>query len=154
MKRKRSLTSNDQGSDDMNKFWTTSTFSVFAGGFAATSERKFGNGEFGSSQDPDESNPIGDELLDVLADEYESKIILVGRINGRGSIKAFRIPTGRFYGMKSLDNGLTISKNYDPMTDDCCLLDDLDTDEKGILVANIDRRRKECTLSMTPFPRS
>ena len=61
---------------------------------------------------------------------------------------------GRVYGMKSLDNGLTVSKNYDPMTDDCCLLDDLDTDEKGILVAYIDRRRKECTLSMTPFPRS
>ena len=79
MKRKRSLTSNDQESDDMNKFWTTSTFSVFAGGFAAISERKFRIGEFGSS---DESNPIGDKLLDVLVDEYESKIILIGRNNG------------------------------------------------------------------------
>ena len=108
----------------MEYSWRINTIAVFANqpSFAAVSTKKIRIGSYEKGNYEAHSESMGDELLDVVVSEEGEELILLGRSNSMGKIKAFRLELSKVRGLESVGRGITTGiGDYNPMTDSCCL---------------------------------
>lgn len=135
----------------MENSWRISAIAPFASqpSFAAVSTKKIRIGSYERGIYEVRSQPTGDEFLDVIISEEGDELILIGRANSRGKIKAFRLPRGQVRGLGSLGKGVdTGVGGYNPVTDCCCLYKEPGYDKRGMLIAKVKGRENEGKLAI------
>lgn len=140
-----------QGFDSMEHSWRIGAIALFAnqGSFAALSTKKI---RIGSCETPGyeaHSQSMGDEFLDVVVGEEGDELILIGRSNSRGKIKAFRLQKSKVHGLESVGKGIdTGIGDYNPTTDCCCLSTEPGYGKRVMLIAKVKGKENEGKLSV------
>ena len=146
-----SPTERPQGFYDMESSWKIGSVALFANhsSFAAVSSKEIRIVSYKAGRRHDSrSRSTSDEVLDVVASEEGDEIILIGRSNSRGRIKAFRLQKSKVNGSGSVGKGVhTGMGDYDPMTDCCCLFREAGYGKQVLLIAKVKGRKNEGKLS-------
>lgn len=141
-----------QGFYDMEYSWRIRTIAPFADqpSFAAISTKKIRIGSYEWGGYDAHSESTGDEFLDVLVGgEDGDELVLIGRSNSRGKIKAFRVQRGEVRGLEGVGKGVdTGIGDYNPLTDCCCLVREAGYGKRGMLIAKVKGREGEGKLSV------
>lgn len=138
----------------MEDTWRINAFAPFVYGslYVAASTKKLRLGTYDPPQYKARSQVLADEILDLVVNEGKEEIIVIGRSESRGKIRAFRIPIDNVDGLDSLgrsvDTGLD---GYNRVTECCCFFEDEDTETQGVLIASMNGERKLGRLSVVYF---
>ena len=136
-----------QGSDDLGDTWSIRSLAVFAyqPSFVTISRQRIHLGNHRISEYETFSEILGDLILDVVVDEYDDRLILLGKWAWKGKIKAFMIPTDKIKELETLGTGKpTGLDTYDALRDSCRVREK--NDGRVLLVASLDTRRLKGTL--------
>jgi len=78
----------------MEDIWRINAFAPFVYGslYVAASTKKLRLGTYDPPQYKARSQVLADEILDLVVNEGKEEIIVIGRSESRGKIRAFRIP--------------------------------------------------------------
>ena len=139
-----------QGLHDMESSWRIGSIALFANppSFAEVSTKEIRIVSYEAGSYEARSKSTCDEILDVVAREEGDELILIGRSNSRGRIKAFRLPKDQVDGFGSVGKGIeTGMGDYNPMTDCCCLSREAGYGKQGLLIAKI--KSRECQLKLS-----
>ncbi len=140
-----------QGLYDMENSWRIRAIALFPKqpSFVAVSTKKIRIGSYKAGVYDSGSKATGDELLDVIVGDREDELIVIGRSNSIGRVKAFRLQRSRVDGIESVGKGVDAGVGgYDPMTDCCCLFREEGYGKQGIWIAKIRGRENEGRLSL------
>jgi len=138
----------------LGDFWKIRSLAIFAyrPSFVTISRRKIHLGTYEPSKYDIFTHIMGDQLLDVLVDEDEDQLILIGRTDWRGKINAFKVPVDKVKDLETLDHGTPIGvEQYDPLRDACCIQQK--SDRNVLLVASMDTRRQRGKMYEIPLDR-
>ena len=139
-----------QGFHDMESSWRIGSIALFANhpSFAEVSTKEIKIVSYEAGRCEVRSKSTCDEILDVIAREEGDELILIGRSNSRGRIKAFRLQKNKVDGSGSVGKGIeTGMGDYNPMTDCCCLSKEAGYGKQGLLIAKVKSREGEGKLS-------
>ena len=139
-----------QGFHDMESSWRIGSIALFANhpSFAEISTKEIKIVSYEAGRCEIRSRSTCDEILDVIAREEGDELILIGRSNSRGRIKAFRLQRNKVDGFGSVGKGIeTGMGDYNPMTDCCCLSKEAGYGKQGLLIAKVKSRECEGKLS-------
>lgn len=143
-------TKTPQGFYDMESSWRISSIALFANhhSYAEVSSKEIKIVSYEAGRYEARSKSTCDQILDVVARKEGDELVLVGRSNSRGRIKAFRLPKDQVDGFGSVGRGIeTGMGDYNPMTDCCCLYKEAGYGKQGLLIARIKGRKCEGKLS-------
>ena len=118
--------------------------------FAAITTQEIRIGSYEAGRYEARSKSTCDEFLDVVVSREGDgdELILIGRSNSRGKIRAFRLQMSKVDGLRSVGKGFdTGLGGYNPMTDCCCLFREPGYGKQGMLIAKIKGRENEGKLS-------
>ena len=133
----------------MENTWRIGAIALFAHppSFAAISTKEIRIGSYEAGRYEARSKSTCDEFLDVVVSGDE--LILIGRSNSRGKVKAFRLHQSEVGGLASVGKGIDMGiGGYNPVTDCCCLFKEPGYGKQGILVAKVKGRGSEGKLSV------
>ena len=136
----------------MGDSWKIISFATYAyqESFVTISRKRLHLGTYKPPEYEIFSHIMGDQLMEVLVDENEDDIILIGRTDWRGKINAYKIPMNKVRNLNSLGHGtFTGVEKYDSLSDSCCIQEK--SDESVLLVVSMDtskHRGKLCQISL------
>ena len=141
-----------QGSDDMYNTWRARAIAPLANhpSYVAVSTRKIRIGSYETGVYEAATKPTGDEFLEIISPREGDDLILIGRSNSMGKVKAFRLPRSKVDGLESVGKGVdTGVGSYDPLTDCCCLVAEAGNEKQRLLMVEVKGKRKnEAKLSL------
>lgn len=141
-----------QGSDDLGDVWKVRSLAIFAyqSSFVTISRKEIHLGTYEPPKYDNFTHNMGDRLLDVLVDEDENQLIVIGKTDGRGKINVFKVAMDKVKDLESLGYGTpTGLDQYDPLGDACCIQEK--SNGRVLLVASMDTRRQRGTLCQIPL---
>ena len=135
----------------MGNTWRIRAIALFAEqpSFVAMSTKKIRIGSHEAGDYTAASKSTYDEFLDVIVNEEDDELIVIGRSNAIGKVKAFQLQKSQVEGLESVGRGIDIGiGGYDPMTDCCRLFREPGYGKQKLLIAKIKGRENEGKLSI------